>query len=334
MSTQSTDRLQSRSQAKWVRMSARKARLVLDNIRGRTVPEARTVLAFTPRAAAIDIERVMRGGLVTKAVYLEDPTKAEPVQSRADTPLELGDATEEAALKAAHDNGRLVAVVRLGDSRADPEELAKFAVLGTVLLPGETTLGVPAVMPYLPTYGVPLYDPAIGPKPATEECFVDGGDKGDPLGKWRDALVGGDAEAGRRVFVYKSEVSCLRCHKAGGQGAGEVGPDLTGIGAKQKREYLLESIVFPSKQIAKGYETVELRLVSGLSKSGILKSEDAKVVRLMTPEGALIEVKNADIEERTKGKSAMPEDLTKHRTRREVRDLVEFLASLKECGKK
>ena len=59
MSTQASDRLQSRSQAKWVRMSARKARLVLDNIRGRTVPEARTVLAFTPRAAAIDIERVL-----------------------------------------------------------------------------------------------------------------------------------------------------------------------------------------------------------------------------------------------------------------------------------
>jgi quinoprotein glucose dehydrogenase len=71
-----------------------------------------------------------------------------------------------------------------------------------------------------------------------------------------------------------------------------------------------------------------------LIRSGILKSEDAKVVRLMTPEGALIEVKKAEIEERTTGKSAMPEDLTKHLTRREVRDLVEFLASLKEGGKK
>ena len=44
-------------------MSARKARLVLDNIRGRTVPEARTVLAFTSRAAAIDIERVLRSAV-------------------------------------------------------------------------------------------------------------------------------------------------------------------------------------------------------------------------------------------------------------------------------
>ena len=48
-----------RAQAKWVRMSARKARLVLDHLRGRTVPEARTILAFTPRAAAREIDRVL-----------------------------------------------------------------------------------------------------------------------------------------------------------------------------------------------------------------------------------------------------------------------------------
>ena len=38
--------------AKFVRVSPRKARLVADNIRGRSVPEARTILAFTERAAA------------------------------------------------------------------------------------------------------------------------------------------------------------------------------------------------------------------------------------------------------------------------------------------
>jgi large subunit ribosomal protein L22 len=45
--------------AKWVRMSPRKARLVVDHIRGRSVPEARTVLAFTQRAAAREIEKVL-----------------------------------------------------------------------------------------------------------------------------------------------------------------------------------------------------------------------------------------------------------------------------------
>ena len=38
--------------AKFVRISPRKARLVTDHIRGRSVPEARTILAFTERAAA------------------------------------------------------------------------------------------------------------------------------------------------------------------------------------------------------------------------------------------------------------------------------------------
>ena len=48
-----------RAQAKWVRTSARKARVVAEHIRGRSVPEARAVLAFTPRAAAREIERVL-----------------------------------------------------------------------------------------------------------------------------------------------------------------------------------------------------------------------------------------------------------------------------------
>ena len=49
--------------AKWVRMSPRKARLVTEHIRGRSVPEARTVLAFTPRAAAREIEKVLRSAV-------------------------------------------------------------------------------------------------------------------------------------------------------------------------------------------------------------------------------------------------------------------------------
>jgi large subunit ribosomal protein L22 len=48
-----------RAQAKWLRITPRKARLVVEHIRGRTVPEARTVLAFTPRAAAREIEKVL-----------------------------------------------------------------------------------------------------------------------------------------------------------------------------------------------------------------------------------------------------------------------------------
>jgi large subunit ribosomal protein L22 len=63
MAILSEDGQRVRAQAKWVRTSARKARIVLEHIRGRTVPEARTILAFTPRAAAIDIEKVLRSAV-------------------------------------------------------------------------------------------------------------------------------------------------------------------------------------------------------------------------------------------------------------------------------
>ena len=49
--------------AKFVRVSPRKARLIADNIRGRSVPEARTILAFTERAAAEDVEKVLRSAV-------------------------------------------------------------------------------------------------------------------------------------------------------------------------------------------------------------------------------------------------------------------------------
>src|SRR5262249_13379419 len=134
--------------------------------------------------------------------------------------------------------------------------------------------------------------------------------KDDALAGYREALAGGNAEAGRDIFYHKTEVSCLRCHKLRGEG-GDVGPDLTGVGARQKREYLLESIVDPNKQIAKGFETVVLALADGHIVSGIVKEEDGKQVRPMTAEGKLVTVKKDDIDERQAGKSAMPADLVK-----------------------
>jgi large subunit ribosomal protein L22 len=52
-----------RAQARWVHSSARKARLVTDLIRGRSVPEARTILAFSNRAVAKDIDKVLRSAV-------------------------------------------------------------------------------------------------------------------------------------------------------------------------------------------------------------------------------------------------------------------------------
>jgi large subunit ribosomal protein L22 len=62
MSTVETPR-EVRAQAKYVRMSPRKARLVAEHIRGRSVPEARAVLAFTAREAAAEIDKVLQSAV-------------------------------------------------------------------------------------------------------------------------------------------------------------------------------------------------------------------------------------------------------------------------------
>ena len=63
MAVTTPEKQEVRAEAKWVRISPRKARLVVEHIRGRSVPEARTVLAFTPRAAAREIEKVLHSAV-------------------------------------------------------------------------------------------------------------------------------------------------------------------------------------------------------------------------------------------------------------------------------
>ncbi len=160
------------------------------------------------------------------------------------------------------------------------------------------------------------------------EHYQAGLPKNDPLATYRVALEGGHAENGRKIFYENQEVACLRCHKVGGDG-GDVGPDLTHISKEKTREYILESIVEPNKQIAKGFETVILNLTSGRQLAGVVKAEDAKALTIMTPEAETITVPKADIETRDTGPSSMPSDTVQHLTKSELRDLIEFLAQQK-----
>jgi quinoprotein glucose dehydrogenase len=75
----------------------------------------------------------------------------------------------------------------------------------------------------------------------------------DPSIGYQLALAGGDAERGRKVFFEKTALSCVRCHKVKDYG-GEVGPDLTKIGADKKRDYLLESLVEPREVSPRRHE--------------------------------------------------------------------------------
>jgi quinoprotein glucose dehydrogenase len=150
----------------------------------------------------------------------------------------------------------------------------------------------------------------------------------DPLAAWSECLEGGDAARGRQLFFERSQLSCVRCHKVGTTG-GDVGPDLTRIAAEKTRSYLLEAIVAPSRTIARNYETTVVLDAQGQQYTGIVRHEDSQVLTLMTAEGKLVTIPQAQIEARKSGTSAMPADLTKYLTKGELRDLLEFLASLR-----
>jgi quinoprotein glucose dehydrogenase len=151
----------------------------------------------------------------------------------------------------------------------------------------------------------------------------------DLLTNWRECLEGGDAKIGREIFYEKAEAACLRCHKVKGEG-GDVGPDLAGIGQKQNREYILRSIVDPNAAIAPGFENVMITLTDGSIAAGILSAEDVAAVTLKSlADGTPQKIAKAKIKERTAVPSAMPPGLGDVLGKRGLRDVVEFLATLK-----
>ncbi|WP_166826239.1 PVC-type heme-binding CxxCH protein [Thalassoroseus pseudoceratinae] len=155
----------------------------------------------------------------------------------------------------------------------------------------------------------------------------------DPLAMYSETLQGGHAGRGADIFFGRSEVSCRRCHMIGGSG-GNVGPDLSEIGKQKDRRYILESIVKPNAQIAKGFETVLLATDEGKVISGVIREETDDTIQLMDKNGAIIRVPTETIVDRAKGKSSMPEDMMKYLSKSDLRDLVEYLAQQKTPPKK
>lgn len=189
-------------------------------LRGTLVPRAGMKYMDYPiplTFSQADIERVLRGVVVTKVIYLEDPDRAVPAEVGRNAPVEMPDASEPEALKAALDNGRLMAIVRVGNLKPTPEQLRPYAIEGTILLPGEKYLKAPVAPPTVPVVLCPMYDPILGPKGPKEECFTDGGDRDIPLGITPDGRLGGlnptdvgvEYTTGGRRKVTTSNVVCI-----------------------------------------------------------------------------------------------------------------------------
>ena len=152
--------------------------------------------------------------------------------------------------------------------------------------------------------------------------------KEDPLSAYRECLAGGDAARGEQIFRERTEVACLRCHRTA-PGEQSVGPNLSGIAREKSRRDMLQAMVDPNRDITQGFDSTVLLLEDGSVKTGIVKLEDDDNLHLMDAEGKTFIVVKEDIEERRRGKSAMPDDILKFLSKDDLRDLVEFLSQQK-----
>jgi quinoprotein glucose dehydrogenase len=149
-----------------------------------------------------------------------------------------------------------------------------------------------------------------------------------------ELLYGGNAERGKKIFFEKKEAVCIKCHKVGSEG-GETGPPLAGT-TNLSREYILESILQPNAKITPGYETVAVKLKDRSAYSGIVKRESDSELTLLCPpdeeffKDRLVTIPKADIASRRKAGSPMPDGLDKTLSPRDLRDLIDFVASLKQ----
>lgn len=163
-------------------------------VRGTLLPPPWVDPAKYPVPVALsteEVDRVMGGAFLTKVYYLEHPDQALPLPSTPEMPVETEippsrDPVDEARLR-----GRPVLVMRVGLRDVEPAELARQTIPGTILFPGEGSMGPPAAPPTLPAVCWDWIDPRLGPKIPQEECIKDGGDAGVPVGLGPDGRLRG-----------------------------------------------------------------------------------------------------------------------------------------------
>lgn len=148
------------------------------------------------------------------------------------------------------------------------------------------------------------------------------------LASYNGSMYGGDARKGRNIFFQHQTAQCIRCHAYDDYG-GNAGPRMNGIGKMLSREELLEALIAPSKRLAPGFGTVTLSLHDGETVSGVLEKETASSLFLKMGNNPDAEIKKSTVKDRTMAPSSMP-DMKGLLSRREIRDLVSFLATLTE----
>ncbi|QEF98376.1 Arylsulfatase precursor [Stieleria maiorica] len=140
-----------------------------------------------------------------------------------------------------------------------------------------------------------------------------------------------DPERGQAVFTSE-KAKCATCHRVGDVG-GNIGPDLTTIGANRSVHDLMESIVFPSASIVRQYESQTILTERGQVYSGVITRETAESIQLQPQSGDPIDIPRESIEEIAPSTvSIMPQGIETTLSEQELADLVAWLKLLETAG--
>ena len=147
------------------------------------------------------------------------------------------------------------------------------------------------------------------------------------MDEYMESLFGGNRNNGRNIFNNNSTAQCVRCHNMGSEG-GSVGPNLSKIGGTLSREQILQALIEPSARLSPGYGTVSLKLKDGQEVSGTLAKENAEELVITTSDAEPLVIPVSRIAKRENMPSSMP-PMGSLLSKREIRDVVEFLSNLK-----
>ncbi|WP_338876166.1 HEAT repeat domain-containing protein [Spirosoma sp. SC4-14] len=147
------------------------------------------------------------------------------------------------------------------------------------------------------------------------------------LASYQASLYGGEPDKGRRIFFRHQTAQCIRCHSYDDLG-GNAGPRLNGVASRLTREQLLEAVVNPSARLAPGFGTATLEMKDGKTLSGIVQKETDNELVLKSGDEPDLTIRKDQIAKTTYAPSSMP-DMKYLLTKREIRDVVSFLATLK-----
>jgi putative heme-binding domain-containing protein len=142
------------------------------------------------------------------------------------------------------------------------------------------------------------------------------------------SLSGGDPERGRTIFFGNQNAQCIKCHSYDDRG-GNAGPRLNGVARRITRPQILEALISPSARLAPGYGVVTVTTKNGKTLSGMLLAESNSSLTLKSGSGLNEVIPKDQIAKRVNAQSSMP-DMKAILSKKEIRDVVSFLSTLKE----